>query len=107
MPVELQARRTPSANLFIEACKHVGFKYNRDYNGVSQFGVTFQHQNSKDGSRFSTARGYLKGIHRKRPNLTILLERRCQEYCSDFKFDASYETNIVRKLNVKMSEQLP
>ena len=73
MPVELQSRRTPSANLFVEACKHVGFNYVRDYNGANMFGVTFQHQNSKDGSRFSTARGYLKPVHRRRPNLTILL----------------------------------
>ena len=73
MPVELIKTRTPSASLFVEACKHVGFKFRRDYNGVNQFGVTFQHQNSKDGSKFSTARGYLKPVHRRRPNLTILL----------------------------------
>ena len=75
MPVELPPGRTPSASLFIQACEYVGLKYNRDYNGASQFGSTFQHQNTKDGSRFSTARGYLKPIHRKRPNLTILLGR--------------------------------
>ena len=79
MPVELIKTRTPSASLFVEACKHVGFNYIRDYNGANQFGVTFQHSNSKDGLRFSTARGYLKPIHRQRRNLTILLG--CPQRC--------------------------
>ena len=73
MPVELPKFRSPSAHLFVEACKQNGFKFNRDYNGANQFGVTFQHQNSKAGSRFSTARAYLKPVHQRRPNLTILL----------------------------------
>ena len=81
MPVELFKFRTPSAHLFVEACRQNGIDFVRDYNGANQFGVTFQQMSSKDGSRFSTARAYLKPVHQRRPNLTILLGR--HKCCSD------------------------
>ena len=81
MPVELFKFRTPSAHLFVEACRQNGIDFVRDYNGYNQFGVTFQQMSSRGGSRFSTARAYLKPVHQRRPNLTILLER--PKCCSD------------------------
>ena len=75
MPVEWFKFRTPSAHLFVEACRQNGIRFVRDYNGRSQFGVTFQQMSSRAGSRFSTARAYLKPVHQRRPNLTILLGR--------------------------------
>ena len=75
MPVEWFKFRTPSAHLFVEACRQNGIDFVRDYNGYNQFGVTFQQMTSRGGSRFSTARAYLRPVHQRRPNLTILLER--------------------------------
>ena len=44
MPVEWFKFRTPSAHLFVEACRQNGIDFVRDYNGYNQFGVTYQRE---------------------------------------------------------------
>ncbi|MEM9301479.1 MAG: choline dehydrogenase [Pseudomonadota bacterium] len=58
------------SEVFIEAAQEAGFNHNTDFNGPSQRGFGFYQVTQRDGSRCSTAAGYLNPV-KKRPNLTI------------------------------------
>jgi len=62
---------TPYSQVFIDACKEVGFKENTDYNGEKQEGVGRFQNTIKKGKRNSTAVAFLNPI-KDRKNLTIL-----------------------------------
>jgi choline dehydrogenase len=70
--VEHGGFHSPSTKVFLDACQHLGLGLNTDFNGDNQLGCGLFHQTTRQGSRVSTAKAFLKGAS-KRPNLDILL----------------------------------
>jgi choline dehydrogenase len=62
-------RPNPTSEVFIQACRELGFPYTEDFNGPKMEGVGWHHINVRDGKRFSTREAYLAPAL-KRPNLT-------------------------------------
>ena len=60
----------PLCDAFIAACEQAGLPRNDDFNGPSQEGAGYFQLTTRNGRRWSTARGYLKPA-RKRPNLAV------------------------------------
>jgi choline dehydrogenase len=60
----------PLCEAFIEACEQAGLPRTNDFNGASQEGAGYFQLTTRNGRRWSTARGYLKPA-RKRPNLQV------------------------------------
>jgi choline dehydrogenase len=60
----------PLCEAFIAASQQAGFVRNDDFNGPSQEGAGYFQLTTKNGRRWSTARGYLRQA-RHRPNLTV------------------------------------
>lgn len=60
----------PTSDVFIEACKELGFPETSDFNGPDMEGVGWHHINVKDGKRSSAPGGYLIPAL-SRPNLTL------------------------------------
>ncbi len=58
----------PLCEAFIEACEQAGLPRTDDFNGASQEGAGYFQLTTRNGRRWSTARGYLKPA-RKRHNL--------------------------------------
>jgi choline dehydrogenase len=61
----------PLCDAFIAACGEAGLPRNDDFNGPSQEGAGYFQLTTRDGRRWSTARGYLKPA-RKRANLAVI-----------------------------------
>lgn len=61
----------PLCEAFITACEQAGFPRTDDFNGASQEGAGYFQLTTRNGRRWSTARGYLKQA-RKRPNLMVV-----------------------------------
>lgn len=66
-----KAFSTPYSQAFIDACKEVGFKENKDYNGAEQKGAGLFQNTIKGGKRNSAAVAFLNPV-KDRKNLTIL-----------------------------------
>ena len=61
----------PLCDAFIEACEQAGLPRNDDFNGPTQEGAGYFQLTTRNGRRWSTARGYLKPA-RKRHNLAVV-----------------------------------
>jgi choline dehydrogenase len=61
----------PLCEAFIEACEQAGLPRTDDFNGASQEGAGYFQLTTRNGRRWSTARGYLKPA-RKRHNLAVI-----------------------------------
>ncbi len=61
----------PLCEAFIEACEQTGIPRTDDFNGASQEGSGYFQLTTRNGRRWSTARGYLKPA-RRRPNLAVV-----------------------------------
>ena len=61
----------PLCEAFITACEQAGFPRTDDFNGPSQEGAGYFQLTTRNGRRWSTARGYLKPA-RKRHNLAVI-----------------------------------
>jgi choline dehydrogenase len=61
----------PLCEAFIEACEQAGLPRTDDFNGGSQEGAGYFQLTTRNGRRWSTARGYLKPA-RKRGNLAVV-----------------------------------
>ncbi|MFT7110582.1 MAG: choline dehydrogenase [Psychrobacter glaciei] len=59
------------SDLYVDAGVQAGFDRNEDFNGAKQEGVGFFQVTQRDGSRCSTAKGYL-GLAEGRKNLTVI-----------------------------------
>ena len=71
-PLRVSEQRSPRPldRRLIAACEAAGLRYNRDYNGPEQDGVSMFQVNQWGGRRFSGADAYLRPV-RARPNLTV------------------------------------
>ncbi|MFT6582421.1 MAG: choline dehydrogenase [Alphaproteobacteria bacterium] len=74
-PLEVEDARTilPLTHKFVEAAQEVGYKFNPDYNGKEQEGVSYSQMTRRGRFRASTARTYLSRA-KNRPNLKIETE---------------------------------
>lgn len=61
----------PLCEAFIDACEQAGLPRTDDFNGESQEGAGYFQLTTRNGRRWSTARGYLKPA-RKRHNLAVI-----------------------------------
>ena len=61
----------PLCEAFIEACEQAGIPRTDDFNGPTQEGAGYFQLTTRNGRRWSTARGYLKPA-RKRHNLAVV-----------------------------------
>jgi choline dehydrogenase len=61
----------PLCDAFIDACVQAGLSRTDDFNGASQEGAGYFQLTTRNGRRWSTARGYLKPA-RKRENLAVI-----------------------------------
>ena len=61
----------PLCDAFIDACEQAGLPRNEDFNGPTQEGAGYFQLTTRNGRRWSTARGYLKPA-RKRPNVAVV-----------------------------------
>jgi choline dehydrogenase len=61
----------PLCDALITACEQAGHPRTDDFNGASQEGAGYFQLTTRNGRRWSTARGYLKPA-RKRPNLAVI-----------------------------------
>src|SRR5262249_21190801 len=62
---------TPAGRAFLKAAEALGYPRNDDFNGRRQEGAGFYQSYLDGGVRVSSARAYLTGEVRARPNLTI------------------------------------
>lgn len=67
--------RHPLSEAFVKAAAEAGLKTNPDFNGADQEGAGFYQTTTNKGRRWSAAQAFLRQAE-KRPNLTILTERR-------------------------------
>ena len=72
----------PYSQIFINACKELGYRETDDFNGSQMEGVGWYHLNIKDGKRHSISDAYLTPVM-DRPNLTVTL----QAYTNKLLFD--------------------
>ena len=61
----------PLCDAFIDACEQAGLPRTEDFNGPSQEGAGYFQLTTRNGRRWSTARGYLKPA-RKRGNVAVV-----------------------------------
>ena len=65
----------PLTHAWLKAAKAIGLRFNSDFNGARQEGYGFFHFTHRGGQRVTAETAYIDPI-RRRPNLTILPERR-------------------------------
>ncbi len=72
-PLHTEQKRSPNVlvNAFIASAIAAGIKPNEDFNGAAQEGVGYFDTTTKDGTRWSAAKGYLYPA-KSRANLTII-----------------------------------
>lgn len=63
----------PTSQVFLEACKELGYPATEDFNGPQMEGAGWHHLNIKDGKRQTVAQAYLLPVL-DRPNLTVITE---------------------------------
>jgi choline dehydrogenase-like flavoprotein len=79
-PLAVMDPRSPSqfTRYFLEAAQAAGYRYNADFNGVTQEGVGMFQLTQKNGERWNAARAYLhEGVGRamsRHPNLRVMTE---------------------------------
>lgn len=61
----------PLCDAFIDACEQAGLPRTEDFNGPTQEGAGYFQLTTRNGRRWSTARGYLRPA-RKRPNVAVV-----------------------------------
>jgi choline dehydrogenase-like flavoprotein len=67
--------RHPLSEAFVQAAREIGIPFNPDFNGSEQEGVGFYQTTTYNGRRWSSAQAFLREAE-KRPNVTVLTERR-------------------------------
>lgn len=67
--------RHPLTEAFVRAAVEAGLPANPDFNGAEQEGVGFYQSSTKGGRRWSSAQAFLREAE-KRPNVTVLTERK-------------------------------
>jgi choline dehydrogenase-like flavoprotein len=67
--------RHPLSEAFVQAAREIGIPFNPDFNGSEQEGVGFYQTTTHNGRRWSSAQAFLREAE-KRPNVTVLTERR-------------------------------
>jgi choline dehydrogenase len=67
--------RHPLCEAFVQAATEIGIPFNPDFNGAEQAGVGFYQTTTRNGRRWSSAQAFLREAE-KRPNVTVLTERR-------------------------------
>jgi len=67
--------RHPLCEAFVQAATEIGLPFNPDFNGSEQEGVGFYQTTTHKGRRWSSAQAFLREAE-KRPNVTVLTERR-------------------------------
>jgi choline dehydrogenase len=70
-----QRQTLPLTKAWLKACQDRGMPFNPDFNSGSQLGCGLYQVTMRDGLRSSAAKAYL-GQARRRPNLTIVTDRR-------------------------------
>ncbi|XP_071448674.1 glucose dehydrogenase [FAD, quinone]-like [Hetaerina americana] len=70
MDVENIPYRTPLADAYVKAAEEIGIKYNPDYNGAYMDGMSYLQVTTRNGSRVSSSKGFLRPI-RGRSNLHV------------------------------------
>lgn len=103
--LNIAEQRSPSAvnEVFYQAAKEMGWRYNADFNGKQQEGIGPFHVTQKDGERCSASRAFLHPIL-KRPNLTILSSALTQRVLLDDKRAVGVEVHHqgeVRRLEAR------
>lgn len=74
----------PVTQAMVDAAVQAGHPYNPDHNGKDILGVGFNHLNTKDGKRVSTAVAFLRPAL-ERPNLSLVTHARVQQLAFDGK----------------------
>ncbi|XP_046384929.1 glucose dehydrogenase [FAD, quinone]-like [Ischnura elegans] len=70
LDVEHLRYRTPLSNAYISAFEEIGIRYNPDYNGEYMEGMSYLQATTRNGSRVSSAKGFLRPV-RTRSNLHV------------------------------------
>ncbi|XP_046384930.1 glucose dehydrogenase [FAD, quinone]-like [Ischnura elegans] len=70
LDVEHLRYRTPLSNAYISAFEEIGIRYNPDYNGEYMEGMSYLQSTTRNGSRVSSAKGFLRPV-RTRSNLHV------------------------------------
>ena len=94
LTVEEPRWRTPLAAAFIQAGRELGFE-NRDINGERQTGFMIPQGTTRDGSRCSTAKAFLRPA-RKRKNLHVAMEAHVTKILIDSSSKKAYGVEFVR-----------
>lgn len=63
----------PTSQVFLKACKELGYPSTEDFNGPQMDGAGWHHLNIKDGKRHTVAQAYLLPVM-NRPNLEVITE---------------------------------
>lgn len=85
-PLHVTAKYTPHpvTKAMVDAAVEAGHPYNPDQNGAEILGVGFNHLNTKDGKRASTAVAFLRPAL-ERPNLSLITNARVHKVNLDGK----------------------
>ncbi|XP_071858531.1 glucose dehydrogenase [FAD, quinone]-like [Bombus fervidus] len=94
LTVEQPRWRTPLADAFIEAGKEMGYE-NRDFNGERHTGFMIPQGTTRDGSRCSTAKAFLRPA-RMRKNLHVAMEAYVTKILIDSSSKKAYGVEFVR-----------
>jgi choline dehydrogenase-like flavoprotein len=88
----------PLTREFVEAAKHSGTIENPDFNGINQEGAGIYQVIHKDGSRCSTAKGFLTPDIKARKNLTIYTQAIAKKLLVEGKSIKGVELRLDGKL---------
>jgi choline dehydrogenase-like flavoprotein len=95
----------PLTKEYVEAAKNIGNLENPDFNGISQEGVGIYQVSHKNGSRCSTAKGFLTPEVKARPNLTIITNASAKELILENKKVSGVKVNIDGKEQIITATQ--
>jgi choline dehydrogenase len=84
--------RHPLADAFVEACMQQGIPYNSDFNGREQEGAGYYQTTTKNGTRYSTVRAYLKPAM-QRGNLSVITDAQVTRILMNGKVACGVEYN--------------
>jgi choline dehydrogenase len=86
----------PLSHAFVAAAQSVGQPYNPDFNGAEQRGFGFYQVTQRNGSRWSTAAGYLSEA-RRRTNVTVMTHAQATRVLFDRERAAGVEVRIGKR----------